>query len=104
MSGTVTADGGGALADVGVTVTSDSLGAFESATTAADGTWSVPGLAPAADYVVCFDGSFATGGPGVNGYGSECWDNKPDQTTADKVTVTSGATRTGVNAGLAALP
>ncbi len=104
MSGTVTADGGGALGDVEVSVSSASLGSFDSATTAADGTWSVPGLVPAADYVVCFDGSFASGGPGVNGYAFECWDNKADQTTATKVTVTSGTTRTGVNAGLAANP
>lgn len=104
ISGTVTADGGGALASVDVTVTSNALGSFDATTTAADGTWSITGLAPGTDYVVCFDGFSATGGTAPNGYGSECWDNQPDSTTATPVTVSSGTTRTGVDAGLAPLP
>ena len=105
MSGKVTAaSGGAALADVEVTVSSDTTFAFEFATTAADGTWSVTGLAPAADYVVCFDGSFASGGPSSNGYAYECWDDKADETTATKVTVASGTTKTGVDAALVANP
>ncbi|MFW5471882.1 beta strand repeat-containing protein [Knoellia sp. CPCC 206450] len=105
MSGKVTAASGGAALDgVEVTVSSDSTFVFEFATTAADGTWSVPGLPPANDYVVCFDGTFATGGPSTTGYAYECWDNQPDESTATKVTVASGTTKTGVNAALTANP
>ncbi|MDT0215593.1 carboxypeptidase regulatory-like domain-containing protein [Rothia sp. ARF10] len=105
ISGKVTAaSGGAALADVDVTVQSDTTFAFESATTAADGTWSVTGLPPATDYVVCFDGFAATGGPSSTGYGFECWDNQADESTATKVTVASGTTKTGVNAALDATP
>lgn len=100
VAGKVTATGGAALAGVDVSVVSNSLFVFESTSTAADGTWSVTGLAPGSDYVVCFDGSFATGGSSETGYEIECWDNKADDTTATKVTVPSGTTKSGVNAVL----
>ncbi|GAA1899348.1 beta strand repeat-containing protein [Lapillicoccus jejuensis] len=97
VTGTVTQDGGTrhALAGVQVTVSSQSAQAYGSATTDASGRFSVPGLAPAADYVVCYDGAQATGGTSdTYGYARECWNNAADEAHATKVAVTSGATAT----------
>ena len=82
ISGTVTAAAGGArLSGVDVEVWNGSGDHSEyvgSATTGADGTYRVTGLAPLAPgYVVCFDGSDATGGSSSAGYLGQCYRNVP---------------------------
>jgi Carboxypeptidase regulatory-like domain len=103
ISGTVS-DAGGTqhgLANASVEVSSPSTGTFLFATTAADGSYTVSGLAAATDYTVCFHGGGATGGSSdALGYLDQCYDNQPTPATAIPVTVTSGASRTGVNAAL----
>jgi hypothetical protein len=101
VSGTVT-DAGGThhgLAGVQVSVSSASTGATGFATTAADGSYSVTGLAAAADYTVCFA---ATGGASdALGYVDQCYNNQPTSGTPTPVSVTAGGTTTGTNAALA---
>jgi Carboxypeptidase regulatory-like domain len=104
ISGTVT-DARGAhhgLASVRVEVSSASTGAFRSATTAANGSYTITGLPAGTDYQVCFASSGATGGSSdVRGYLDQCYNNQPlGWPTA--VTVTTGATRASTNAALAA--
>src|SRR5665811_1601808 len=79
------------------------MGPGVGATTAADGTYTVTGLAAGTDYQVCFDGSNgATGGSSdATGYVGLCYDNQPLGGTPTPVTVTVGATRAGTNAALA---
>ena len=104
ISGTVT-DAGGThhgLANVQVSVSSPSTGAYGSATTAADGSYTVTGLPAGTDYQVCFYASGATGGSSdALGYVDQCYNNQPTSGTPTPVTVTLGATRTGINAALA---
>ncbi len=100
ISGTVTESGTGALlGDVEVDVSSSSTATSAFGYTDADGTYTLAGLDPATDYVVCFRGDFATGGSSAS-YTYQCYNNKPDETTADPVTVTSGATKANIDAAL----
>jgi hypothetical protein len=109
VSGTVT-DAAGThhgLTHVRVIVTSVSvapnLGGMVSGT-AADGSYSVAGLATGTDYQVCFDASGATGGSSdATGYVNQCYNNQP-LNSPTPVSVTAGATTTGVNASLAGRP
>jgi Carboxypeptidase regulatory-like domain len=107
VSGTVT-DAGGAhhgLANVTVGVFSPSNSRGANATTAADGSWTVPGLAAGTDYQVCFSATGATGGSSDSpGYVDQCYNNQPTSGTPDPVTVTTGAIRTGTNVALAHNP
>ena len=95
VSGTVT-DAGGTphgLANVWVSLYSASTAANGTAYTAADGSYTVTGLPSATDYNVHFYGSGATGGASdATGYF--------DRYAATPVTVTAGATTTGINAAL----
>ncbi|MEP7193173.1 MAG: hypothetical protein ABI903_09935, partial [Actinomycetota bacterium] len=106
MSGSVT-DAGGThhgLANVSVDVYSVSADRSWNVTTAADGSYVVKGLVAASDYEVCFStgSSGATGGSSdALGYLDQCWQNKPTSGAPTPVTVTSGVTRTGINAALA---
>ena len=103
ISGMVSEEGGThhGLANVSVQVSSPSLGFGGYSTTAADGTYSVTGLAAATDYTVCFSASGATGGSSdALGYLDQCYDNQPMSGTPTPVTVTLGATRAGINAAL----
>jgi alpha-tubulin suppressor-like RCC1 family protein len=69
--------------------------------TAADGGYTVPGLTPAGDYQVCFFASFAFGGSSDGpGYIDQCWQTQAPGTPTP-VSVTTVATRTGINAALA---
>jgi hypothetical protein len=103
ISGTVS-DAGGTqhgLANVWVSVSSPSTGIYKDATTAADGTYTVSGVPAGTDYTVCFMRSDATGGSSdVLGYLAQCYDNQSAPGSWTLVTVTSGATRSGVNAAL----
>jgi hypothetical protein len=108
VSGTVTDAGGThhALAHVGVFVTSVSnatpLIAVE---TAADGSYSIAGLATDTDYQVCFDSSGATGGASdANGYVNQCYNNQPLINSPTPVSVTASAVTTGINAVLVGRP
>ena len=105
IAGTVS-DAGGTqygLANVWLDVSSPSTGTFLNALTAADGSYSVSGLAAATDYTVCFHGGGATGGSSdALGYVDQCYDNQPTSATAAPVTVTAGVSRGGVNAALTA--
>ncbi|MHB1475853.1 MAG: carboxypeptidase regulatory-like domain-containing protein [Dermatophilaceae bacterium] len=100
ISGTVTDAAHAGLMGVKVTVTSMSTYASVNATTVGDGTYSVTGL-PAGYYQVCFDASGATGGSSKTGYVAQCYNNQTTPWQADPVTVTVGATRTGIDAALA---
>jgi Carboxypeptidase regulatory-like domain len=106
-SGTVI-DAGGTnhgLANVSVEVASESTGAEKYGTTAADGTWSVPGLPAGTDYTVCFTDVGATGGSSdATGYVDQCYDNQPISGTPTPVTVTAGTTRSGIDAALVGKP
>ena len=107
VSGTVTDTGAHPLDGVSVSVVTASGSQVGYATTASDGTFTVPGLA-AGSYDVCFDGSSATGGSSTTGYLDQCWNgvswdgNTSDITGATAVTVTTGATHSGVGASLPA--
>ena len=109
ISGTVTAaDGGGALSDVNVEVFTSSGDYDGSVDTAADGTYQLTGLDPAASgYRVCFDATYATSGSFTPGYLSQCYRNVPwaggpkPASGATPVQVTDGRL-TPVNAALGA--
>jgi hypothetical protein len=109
VSGTVTDGTHHGLAHVGVSVISVSVSsdlrakvAYE---TAADGSYTVRGLATGTDYQVCFDASGATGGSSdATGYVNQCYNNQPFVGTANPVSVTAGAATTGINAVLADKP
>jgi len=103
ISGTVSEAGGTrhGLASVSVSVYSASIGATGYATTAADGTYTVSGLAAGTDYMVCFSGAGAKGGSSdATGYLDQCYDNQPTSGTPTPVAVTLGATRGGIDAVL----
>lgn len=92
LSGTVTDDDGGApLEGVGVTAC-DLASVCESATTAADGTYTLDAFGENS-YLVDFDGSSL-------GYNSEFYDDSADEAGALRVVTTSGVDATGVDAGL----
>ena len=106
ISGKVTA-GGLPLGNVHVTVAGGASGVFTT-NTAADGTYSVPGLYPGTSvYWVCFDPSQATGGTSTSGYEGQCYNGKywdtslgDVPTTVTHLSVTAGATTSGINASL----
>jgi IPT/TIG domain/Carboxypeptidase regulatory-like domain len=93
---------GSGLANVSLDVSSPSASGVSYATTAADGSFTVRGLAAGTDYTVCFHGgSGVTGGlSDATGYVDQCYNNQP-QGTATLVTVTTGATTPEINASLA---
>jgi hypothetical protein len=106
ISGTVS-DAGGAkhgLANVGVQVSSPAYGNYGGyASTAADGTYTVSGLAAGTDYTVCFTGTGASGGSSdALGYLDQCYDSQPTSGTPTPVAVSVGATKTAVDAALGA--
>ena len=69
--------------------------------TGADGSYTVTGLTPGTDYQVCFEASGATGGSSDEfGYVTQCYNNLPMLATPTLVTVTTGVTRSGINAAL----
>jgi protocatechuate 3,4-dioxygenase beta subunit len=68
------------------------------ASTDDNGRYQLTGL-PATAVVVCFRPQ--DGGPNGTGYLFECYDDQPDVSTANPVTTTAGATRTGIDAVLA---
>jgi len=71
------------------------------ARTGADGSYTVTGLTPGTDYQVCFEASGATGGSSDEfGYVTQCYNNLPMVATPTLVTVTTGATRSGIDAAL----
>jgi hypothetical protein len=102
ISGTVTDAGAGhGLANVQVSVFTPLGGTSGSATTADDGSYTVPGLVAADDYQVCFWASNATGGSSdATGYLDQCYDNQPMSGTPTPVAVTAGATTSDINVAL----
>ena len=96
LAGTVVADGTGSpLAGICVTPVVPSTGGGFRFRTVADGTYLIQGLAPG-PYKVRFQDC-----EGTVDYRTEYYDNKPDVTSANSVSVTAGVTTTGINAGLA---
>jgi hypothetical protein len=107
LSGTVTEAGGSlnGLEHVLVQVSSKSTGAREQRLTDPDGSYTVTGLAAGTDYMVCFDGSRATGGSSdPTGYVDRCWQDQPTLGTPTPVSLSTGATTTGIGAALAGNP
>ena len=106
VTGTVT-DAGGThhgLAQVGVSVSSVSTDTSISVKTAADGSYSIAGLATGTDYQVCFYASAATGGTSdAQSYVNQCYNNQPFDSPTP-VSVTAGAATTGINAALVGYP
>lgn len=90
ISGTVTATGGGGLDGVSVSV-ADSAGQFiGSATTAANGTYTLSGLlSSAAGYSVCFE--LSTAGYGDQCYGDVAWNGATVPNGSTLVPVAGGA-------------
>ena len=106
ISGTVTAasDGVG-LGNVYVAIFS---GANQIAYgwTAGDGTYTIAGLPPSSNYLVCFNGSSATGGSSAIGYLDQCyngvtWDGS-SAPAGTPVSVSTGSVTLGVNGSLVA--
>ena len=91
ISGTVT-NGTTAIQNVTVRVYDAGQTVIGSASTAADGTYTVIGLS-AGNHKVQFDG-------GSTGYMTEWYNDKPDFTSADTVPVTIASTTPGINAAL----
>jgi major membrane immunogen (membrane-anchored lipoprotein) len=98
ISGTVVADSNGApLANICVSAPLASTGSsIFRVTTPANGTYLITGLA-AGTYKVRFEDCVAP----VE-YAQEYYDNRPDLSSANTVSVTAGATTSGINAGVAA--
>jgi len=105
VSGTVDGVGGHPLGGVEVEVGDSEDGSLGLATTSADGTYTVTGLATGT-YDVCFDASSATGGPSATGYTDQCWDDvawdggSSGNPTGTSVAVAVGSTTTGIDASL----
>jgi hypothetical protein len=97
ISGTVTAEGSGSpLESICVFVADPSIGNTEGfARTDSSGEYIVGGLA-STSYKV----SFSDGCDGTIDHVEEYYNNKPDFSTADPVSVTQGATTSGINAAL----
>jgi hypothetical protein len=94
------------LANVWVSVSSPSTGTYKDATTAADGTYTVSGLAAGTDYQVCFSATGATGGTSdALGYVDQCYDSQLMPGTPTPAAVSAGAATTAGDAALGvALP
>jgi hypothetical protein len=111
IAGRVTAAGGSeGLAGVSVAVLDSSGSSIGTATTGPRGSYRISGLTPTpSGYMLCFNGSSATGGPSTIGYASQCFKHvhwNPSQfsppTGTVPVLVKAGAT-TVVNTALDAL-
>src|ERR1035437_8269673 len=73
--------------------------------TAADGSYTVTGLAAGTDYQACFEDLGATATSGSSdalGYTPQCYNNQPISGTPDPLTVAVDTARTGINAALTA--
>ena len=109
ISGTVTAaTGGEPLAGVTVDVINSGGNYLGSASTSANGHYTVAGLpSSATGYSVCFDASGASGGSSTTGYVDQCYSGAPwngryyPPAEATPVPVTVGTTVTGIDAVLA---
>jgi hypothetical protein len=101
VAGRVTDSAGHGIAGVSVSASAEDPNQIgHGATTRADGSYTVTGLA-AGSYQVCFYGQ--TGhGASATGYLDECYDDQPPYYSATPVAVSLGQTRAGVNAELAA--
>ena len=91
ISGTVTDESATPIAGASVSASSDAICCF-SATTAADGSYTITGLAP---------GSYRVYASGA-GHAGEYYDDTYDYNAATQVTVTSGNTTPGIDLALAA--
>ncbi len=105
ISGRVTDTRGDLLGGVNVTLYQCSpycvSGPINGTATAADGTYSFTDIANGSGYVVCFDGSNATGGiSDATGYVFTCYGYSPTSNQAIRLTVTGGLTTSGVGASL----
>ncbi|HEY0167191.1 MAG TPA: carboxypeptidase regulatory-like domain-containing protein [Jatrophihabitans sp.] len=102
IAGRVTDSAGHGIADVSVSVwdpdNPNQIG--HGATTRADGSYTVTGLA-AGSYQVCFYGQ-AAHGASATGYLDECYDDQPPYESGTPVVVSLGHTSAGVNAELTA--
>ena len=71
------------------------------ATTASDGTYTIPGLSPADTYDVRFDSvGFGCAGGVNSNYVPQWWNDVSSQSNATAVSVTSGVTTPGINAAM----
>ncbi len=95
ITGTVTADAGGApLADICVYVEDPDTGAYDSGSTGPDGTYDIGGLLTGSYKLYFYD---CSGG----GYVAEYFDDTYSYEAATLVAVTLGQTTSGIDAGLA---
>jgi protocatechuate 3,4-dioxygenase beta subunit len=95
ISGSVTAAGAGPLGGICVNANGiDSTVGSGSAITAADGTYTIKGLAPGS-----YDVEFYPSGCG-NDYVTQFWNNQPGPGSANAVLVTVGSTVPGINAAM----
>ena len=92
ISGTVTANGAG-LGNIAVAIFDSNADLVKLTTTQADGTYTVAGLPPAANYKVVFYGQ-------DNGYINQWYNNKGDFNSADPVSVIDGTNTPNINAAL----
>lgn len=95
LSGTVADESGNPLAGICVSAVAPNHQGGRSATTSADGGYTIRGLRPT-DYAVRFNGCDRN-----RDYAVEYWSDKPTLKTADTVTVGGGRTATGVDERLA---
>ncbi len=97
LAGTVTGPGGEPLAGVSVSASGapGTVAPSGAATTAADGTYTMAGLA-AGTYQVRFDPGFGSA------YAGEFYDDEQEWSRADAVTLVAGERRGGIDAALAA--
>jgi protocatechuate 3,4-dioxygenase beta subunit len=98
ISGRITDPSGAGIGNVKVDV-SFPWYAHYSATSSADGTYTITGL-PADSYQVCFDPGHATGAAST-GYFGECYDNQSPWGGGTNIPVRLGQTTPGINAALA---
>lgn len=91
---------GQGLAGVEVWASSTSSAAIRSTLTAADGSYTLPGLVGGVDYTVCFNGSGGTGGRLGFGYWDQCYSGRATSENATLVTVLPAATQTGIDAAM----
>jgi molybdopterin-binding protein len=108
VSGRVTDTAAAPLEGVEVEVftTGASVDEVGSASTTANGAYTVAGLS-AGSYDVCFDGSGATGGSSPTGYTDQCyttvaWDGNYTDPSGTAVPVTIGSTTSGIDVSLPA--
>lgn len=87
------------LGGIGVAVTSPTHVSNLSVVTAADGSYSVPGLETGNDYQVCFYLRRDVVEPAA-----QCYDGQPTTGTSTPVSVTEGSATTGIDAALVTTP